>query len=387
MSETGLRPVIDSGSSRILDCNRITRTLREEKAADQPLFFRNARLNDLIVIKHSLAAGERRSKSMPPVGTKLYFPFNENDPYRGGSTIFLHDDHLESALRDKCGVSRENNKQAVEEDLAILRALGRLPTLDPFLMRDVLATEQISVNPAYLEISAQEWTEIEAYIQEHFAPLIRAAVPAAASSNDRANRLAEKMWEAKDLKALQPLIEALRLPEANALEIFYSWKVITFYAFQYARIRPKLLEMAQWLKTSANLPQLTPLDMRIRMEGSHATVREQIRQPWQAIDATLRSYEDSYAKMFQENSDPGPFLAFVAHASETFWALGDALGKLDHALYCWDTVTARYAKRSLPLPALESALAMLEEILGSGKPAAAGVVWGDQQVDKRQRAR
>src|SRR5580692_5574950 len=112
MSETGLRPIIDSGSSRVFDCNRITSRLRENGVRDN-LFFRNPQLNNLIVIKHTVPAHERRARHMGPVGTKLYFAFDENDPYRGGSTIFLHDQHLEAALHDKCGVSRENNKQAV----------------------------------------------------------------------------------------------------------------------------------------------------------------------------------------------------------------------------------------------------------------------------------
>jgi len=387
VSEPGLRPIIDSGSSRVFDCNRITRKLHELNGARENLFFRNPQLNNVIIIKHSVPSVDRRSRRAPPVGTKLYFAFNENDPYRGGSTIFLHNEQLEAALRDKCGVSRENNKQAVEEDIVLLRALGRLPTLDPFLMRDVLASEQLAVNPAYLEISGEEWKEIELYIQDHFTPLVRAALPGLAASHEQANRLAEKMWEAKDLKALQPLVIALRLPEATALEIFYAWKVITFYAFQYARLKPKLLEMAQWLKASEVLPQLTPHDMRLRIEGSHQTVREQIRQPWRVIETTLATYESSYTKMFKDKGDAGPFLSFIGNASETFWLLGDALGKLDHALFCWDNVTARYSRRSLPLDGLESALRMLEEILGTGKAEPVGMVWGAaSNGDARQRA-
>jgi hypothetical protein len=376
VTETGLRPIIDSGSSRVFDCNRITRKLRELKQDNESLFFRNARLNDVIIIKHSVPAADRRSRSTPTVGTKLYFAFNENEPHRGGKTIFLHHDRLEAALQDTCGVSRENNKQAVEEDIVLLRALGRLPTLDPFLMRDILTSEGLAVNPAYLDISGEEWREIELYIQDHFTPLVRAAVPGAAVSHEKANRLAEKMWEAKDLKALEPLIVALRLPEDSALDIFYAWKVITFYAFQYTRLKPKLLEMAQWLKASETLPRLTPHDLKLRIEGSHKAVRERIRQPWRVVESTLSSYETTFDQMFGDKGDPGPFLAFIGNASDTFWLLGDALGKIDHAVFCWDNMTARFSRRSLPLEALESTLRMLEEILGTGRAEPVGVVWG-----------
>jgi hypothetical protein len=376
VAEIGLRPIIDSGSSRVFDCNRVTRELRELKRDNEPQFFRNARLNGVIIIKHSVPAAERRSSRVPMVGTKLYFPFDENEPYRGGKTIFLHHDRLEEALQDTCGVSRELNKQALEEDIVLLRALGRLPTLDPFLMRDIIGSEGLEVNPAYLNITNEEWREIELYIQDHFAPLVRAAVPGAAGSHEKANRLAEKMWEAKDAKALEPLVVALRLPEDSALDIFYAWKVITFYAFQYARLKPKLLEMAQWLKSSETVPRLTPHDMKLRIEGTHKMVRERTRQPWRVIEATLSSYEVTFEEMFRDKGDPGPFLAFIGSASDTFWLLGDALGKIDHALFCWDNMTSRFSRRSLPLEALESTLRMLEEILGSGRAAPAEVVWG-----------
>jgi hypothetical protein len=375
VTETGLRPIIDSGSSRVFDCNRVTRQSREQKRDGGPLFFRNARLNDVIIIKHSIPATDRRSRRSPMVGTKLYFAFDENEPYRGGKTIFLHNDHLEAALQDTCGVSRENNKQAVEEDIVLLHALGRLPTLDPFLMRDIITSEGLVVNPAYLDISGEEWKEIELYIQDHFTPLIRAAVPGAAGSHEKANRLAEKMWEAKDLKALEPLVVALRLPEDTALEIFYAWKVITFYAFQYTRLKPKLLEMAKWLKSSETLPRLTPSDMRLRIEACHKGVRERVRQPWRVIESTLASYQVTFDQMFTAKGDPGPFLAFIGNASDTYWLLGDAIGKIDHAVFCWDNMTSRFSGRSLPLEALEATLRMLEEILGTDRAVPAEMVW------------
>jgi len=34
---------------------------------------------------------------------------------------------------------------------------------------------------------------------------------------------------------------------AGALDILYSWKVITFYSYQYQRLRPRLIELAQWI--------------------------------------------------------------------------------------------------------------------------------------------
>src|SRR5271154_5406611 len=116
MKDDVFRPMIDAGSSRVFDCNGITLKLLADSAGGEDLFFRHPRLNHVVVIKHSVMPSERRSRRDPPVGTKLFFPFNERDPDEGGSTIFLHDSQLEAALDEKCGFSRSGGKEAFAED-------------------------------------------------------------------------------------------------------------------------------------------------------------------------------------------------------------------------------------------------------------------------------
>lgn len=160
MKDDGFRPMIDAGSSRVFDCNGITLKLLGEEPGGDELFFRHPRLNNVVVIKHSLLPTERRSRRDPPVGTKLFFPFNEHDPSEGGSTIFLHDRRLELVLNERCGLSRSAGEEAFDEDMRLLRLMSRLPTLDPFLLRDVLEAEGLPVNDRYLDITDDHWTEI-----------------------------------------------------------------------------------------------------------------------------------------------------------------------------------------------------------------------------------
>ena len=106
-----------------------------------PSFFRNKQLNNLVLIKDTLPEDLRSGRSV--IGTKLYFPFNENDIYEGGRTIFVSDKHLEQALIGQFG---ENglSREALVEDMRILKVLDRLPSLDPFLLKDVFLNEKIS---------------------------------------------------------------------------------------------------------------------------------------------------------------------------------------------------------------------------------------------------
>jgi len=365
MKDDIFSPMIDTGSSRVFDCNGTTLKLVADNPDGTELFFRHARLNHVVVMKHSTLPSERASRRDPPVGTKLYFPFNERNPGEGGSTIFLHDRQLEAALAEKCGLNRNGDREAFDEDLRLLRLLARLPTLDPFLLRDVLDGESIEVNERYLDISDEQWTEIQGLIQERFVPIVRAAYPEVKASRSKVKRLIEKMWEAKDEEALAPIITTFRLPEEGALEILYSWKVITFYAYQYQRLKPALLELARWLKNS-EVASFGSGPARHALQPLHYAVRTELRTQWGKIEQIFADYEDGYDKMFVRKTDPGPFLAFLRNCRTTIWEIGDALGKLDQAVVCWDRLSRRYPLRRIhPVEALQAAYMLLQEILGA----------------------
>jgi len=57
--------------------------------------------------------------------------------------------------------------------------------------------------------------------------------------SDKVTQLTDKIWEAKDRVALEPLIRAFRFPSDDAMSIFASWKGINFYTFEYYREKQK----------------------------------------------------------------------------------------------------------------------------------------------------
>lgn len=61
--------------------------------------------------------------------------------------------------------------------MRIISILNRVPSLDPFLMKDVFVREGITVDEAYFEVSDETWAEIESFMLQKFEPLILAAFP------------------------------------------------------------------------------------------------------------------------------------------------------------------------------------------------------------------
>ena len=130
MATEYFKPMLDVGSPRVLNVNVMTHQILQKDPAAS-LFFRNKPLNNLVLIKDTLPQDLRRS-ALTGIGTKLYFPFNENNIYEGGRTIFASERLLHPALLQHFGQDALG-KEALAEDLRILAVLDRLPglRLDP----------------------------------------------------------------------------------------------------------------------------------------------------------------------------------------------------------------------------------------------------------------
>ena len=287
------RPMLDIGSPRVFNVNMLTRNLLAKDPSLTP-FFQNRKLNNIVMIKDAVPDSD--TKVSTGIGTKLYFPFNENDVYEGGRTIFRHDAHLEKALVDMFGRDALP-AAALAEDMRKMAIIDRLPSLDPFLMKDVFLNEGFAIDETYFEVGKELWQQIESFILERFEPVVRAAFPDALASDDKARLLVQKIWEARDLQALKPLIDAFRLPNDEALEIFAAWKGINFYAFQYTQIKPVSVQMVGWLQT-LQLPVMNAVE-RGDNKAMIELIKAQIKLDWQKIESVLQNYQDSYDKMFK----------------------------------------------------------------------------------------
>lgn len=372
MSNKYLKPMLDTGSPRVFNCNEMTaRVLAQNPEAGH--FFRNKALNEIVLIKDTVPEEDRKTGS-PSVGTKLYFPFNEANIYEGGRTIFLHERGIEKVIQDYCGEGAVT-VDGLAEDMKILRILDRLPSLDPFLMKDVFLREKIVINEAYFEVSQEAWAEIESFMLQKFEPLILAAFPEAKSSEDKARQLIDKIWEAKDIESLMPLIEGFRLPKEKALDIFSSWKGIVYYSYQYACEQSRFMTLIKWLREN-EAPIAGATNTEVKEFVSMMTlVKDQLRIEWTRTDEIVKDYQASYDKMFKDKIGSGDFLNFLRNSDKIYWEIGNSLGKVNHATYCWDVTTARFAERKLPWANRLDVIKLLAKVMEPSKKAATSVAW------------
>ncbi|MFA4995475.1 MAG: hypothetical protein WC521_09280 [Bdellovibrionales bacterium] len=367
MTNEYLKPMLDVGSPRVLNCNIMTKRILAKDAGAKTFFFCKP-LNNLVLIKDT----DPQARGMG-IGTKLYLPFNEDEIYEGGRTVFLHDKHVEDALTENFGEGALP-KELLQGDMKILHILDKLPSLDPFLLKDVFINEKIPMNPDYFEVSAELWDQIEKYILLGFEPLAKAAFPEALSSDEVARKLVEKIWEGRDLEALKPLIMAFRLPAGRELETFAAWKGIIFYGFEQERTRSSMVDFSAWMK-DVKLPN-AGLSGQERAEFKTAVemIKTRLQEEWQSAERVLKEYQSSYDKMFKLRSGSADFLKFLQNSSKAYYTLGNSLGKIGHATYCWESMSKRYAGRKMPWEPLRELVFLLTKVLAPDKKEV-GTAW------------
>ena len=373
MASEYLKPMLDIGSPRVLNCNVITRQILA-KDPEAPVFFRNKQMNRLVLIKDTIPESESRGANSS-IGTKVYFPFNENDIYEGGRTIFAHDKQFERALFDNFGETALK-PDLLAQDMRIIQILDRLPSLDPFLMKDTLRNSGFDINPAYFEVGKELWHEIETYILQSFEPLVQAAYPNADMATDeRARILVQKIWEGRDLDTLRPLAAAFQLPKGQELEIFAAWKGINFYAFQMERAKPLMFELLTWLKDLVLPVVAMSAAERKELLASLESVKTLMRGEWQIADNIVKEYQTSYDKLFRKKLGSADFLVFLKKSNKAYWDIGNALGKTGHAAYCWDVMSKRHPNRKLPWDQLLEIIQLFTKIFQVPKKPTSSVSW------------
>jgi hypothetical protein len=375
VSEKYLRPMLDYGSSRVFNCNDRARKLAGDNA-ENPHLFKLPKVHGLIVVKETVLDPSKRAKHGPIVGTKLYIPYNRENVYEGGRTVFFHDPKLLEVLNDLFGLRGSGIEEAdINHDLKILGILDRLPSLDGFLMRDALELDGVAANELYFEVSESERAVIREFVRRKFEPLVLKACGEQSGVNDKVNQLIDKVWEAKDKNALAPLIHAFRFPDEEALSLFASWKGINYYTFEYLRAKPQREEFALWLRDGAmprNFVSKGDLDY---LKQQRRSTTEGLRESWNTLESISRDYDTLYARFLTTPSGVTDFIGFLRRSRDIYWRMGDALSRINHAIHCWSIMTKSFPNRQLPADKLSHLFEMLQLVLVSGERVESAVVW------------
>ena len=408
MRDRYLRYTLEAGSTRIFNCLEITKeiladhgidpesqALKRQKNGDTnghnngaenghahngangshdhestpsmpALFFENHGLNFSIFIKDMNPDYRRDDEESDerPIGTKIYVPFDIENIYAGGKSIFASDRGFRNAITELIGEGSHVDPEAIARDLELIEVLNNMPALDPFLVRDMMQSRGMEIDERYFEMNQAEWDLIEDHIRQRIRPMVSLALPDGVKhSEERMAEMIDAIWKAKDMRKLMPLIKAFLLPVEKTGEIFHAWKGIAFFEYHYMQLSEPAIEFARWLQDGARPNH----NVSPQEDEEFKTLREQIRLKlkghWAISTQILKDYNDAYEQLFKASGSAVAFMNFMGKAPSHFWHLGDAIIRLQHAVETWEKMTGLAPDRSLEAENLRLTLLVMDDLL------------------------
>jgi len=318
-----------ASTSRVLNLGQIARNNRDDPEHAAKPFFRAPAINTAFILKHRMRSDETYLfSSVRSVATKIIVPFDLTDLRAGGRSIFIEQKGFIESLRSAGHYTAEN----LERDLAVLRLLNTLPSLDPFLLREHLRNNDIEVAPCYFEISRGDQQRMHDFVSGELSRLIQLA---GGTSNAEAStsRMVSALLSNKVDEKLEPLRMTLGLTGNDFREGVFSWRGFLYYKWSMEKFWPDVMSVLR------EVNQIQPhgpvsVDQRAFITGARRSIIELVRDHGKDVDKVLKIYDDSFRDLVARQT-PKTFRDFLLSAPYMFLELGEKMGAIAHIVSFW----------------------------------------------------
>ena len=319
-----------ASTSRVLNLLAIQADSGHRPEHAQHPLFRNRILNTAMVVKHRLRNDDIfLFEEARPTATKIIIPFDRSDLGLGGQSFFVGQRGWVELLREAC-----NDPTDMTRDLATLRMIDLLPSLDPFLLREHLRQHGMLIAPCYFALSPGDLDRMQAFVSFELTRLIELAYrDAGTASSAHVARLVEALLSTDVDERLEPLRATLVMEGESFKEGVFSWKGFLYYKWMLLSLWPQLAavgsEIGQLVVTGQRDPETTRYldDIRRRLQSGILLERAAVQR---AINVYDNAFEDLIA-----NGRPQAFRDFLLRAPDMFLSLGEKVGVISHIASFW----------------------------------------------------
>ena len=359
-----------AASSRVLNLNEIEACFGKTEAHHQaPLFFCR-RMNQAIILKHALRAHDRSYvHTRRATATKVIFPISRTDLRLGGYSFFIEQGELVHVFQEAVG--HETPHTDLSQDLELLREIARLPSLDPYLLRDVTRLMGRQVADCYFNISESDIRAVQEFLLHDMQALVaRAFANAGANTSLLASRLSQMMLDDPKNPALDPLRNALKFDQLDFEIALKGWKGVLYYKWSNVRLRQSFPDIARQL-ASLRINKATDED-KVYLFGLIKRILAHIESNFATVKKHVDGYDQAFAALVSKN-EPKPFQAFLDQASQSFNEIGRAIGEISHATDFWTYRRANDASGRIDVETAHEIIGELAHALGIKYDAALDV--------------
>jgi len=327
-----LSMIRESGSTaRVLNLAFVHERHGEEPDYQEHPLFRNRRLNQSVIIKHTVRAEERAYFPRPvATATKVVLPFASTDLRLGGASFFVGQTDLARLMRDTLG--GYNDPFVLEADMEMLRVIDSLPSFDPFLMRERLRREGITPARCYFDVTDADLTRMRKFVTGEIAQLVELAFAShGAAARSLASKLSDKLMTDETAASLEPLRQTLRMTGDEYREGVFAWKGFLYYKWLVGEFAPRLADLARQI-LAARILRAT-IDQRAQLAGARQRIVDHLGRTSANVQCALDDYDTAYIDL--ANGRPNAFRDFLLRAPGMFLVIGEAVGVIKHVESFW----------------------------------------------------
>ena len=320
-----------AGSSRVLNlCTLHAKKDKSDEFLARP-FFISSVFNSSILLKHRLRFDEvELFREARTVATKVIVPFDRHNLRLGGQSFFIGQDGFEDLVRE---VGNYKVAQDCDRDLGLMDLIDQTPSLDPFMLRQKLATHGIAPHPDYFTISPADRQRIHSHAVTELKRLIQLASGEGADCGTSSGRMVSALLSNEVDEKLAPLRVTLGMNNEEFAEGVFSWRGFIYYKWCIGEAWSSLAETIRELRTVQPLGNAS-LEDRAYLQECRKEIVRTVRTILSDISKIIAIYDGAYASLVEERR-PEMFRNFLEHAPSAFVELGEKLGSIQHIVSFW----------------------------------------------------
>ena len=334
MQDRNLRSLVrlqsSGATSRVLNLHATHLQYGEQASHQAQPFFRTPVLNRSLIVKHRLRDTERDLfDEYRTNATKVILPIDRDDLRSGGHYVFVGQRSFDQILANALGEG-----VASQIDAKTLDLLGRLPSFDPFLLREHLRRYDVHPAACYFNISQADLDRMYAFLQRELRQLVELSMLEGGTNLASSTAaLTQKIFSNRVDEDMEPLRLTLRLGREDYLEGVFCWKGFLYYKWKLTELKlgaPALARQMLAIKPAGKADRAA----RDYIEEARERVVRAIAATQAEVQETITVYDDAYHRLTRA-ADPISFRNFLLQAPAMFLKLGEKLGVIDHIVSFW----------------------------------------------------
>jgi hypothetical protein len=231
---------------RIFNVGQHLRALRG-RGVERATLFSNRRLDDAIILKHALRPNERDLfERAPMIATKVLVPIDPLQVSLGAISFFVGERGVNQTLMRAFGIRHDPARGISDRDAEILAVLDGTPSLDLFLLRELLCSDRFNVSTEIFSLSLAADPHFRTFIYRELAPLVNFAI--GSTEPAKVYRFVDSIFGASLGPLASDFLMALGLPQPRWAEIVFAWKAALFYEKSAGDMRRRFEAMVAQLK-------------------------------------------------------------------------------------------------------------------------------------------